>query len=255
MHKNNQCGSDIIMLQEIENKRVLFKIASSLPKHCGYKYFGLIEGSDKRGIDIGFISRFPKTKHKLIKYPKFPDDKKRRDLYQVDFNVYGKKVSVVGNHWPSMGTKNMQVRMRAAKILGKFMRESDADLSLAVGDFNTSEHKEQPVYTYLKRYVRDAVMILGKKNINMLGSHFYKGEWEYLDRILVSKKSFEDTKSSIIPLWKTFHIVNKGLLWEKTYYNKSGSVKFRKGTPKRFSDYFKSGFSDHLPLTMSFQIL
>lgn len=249
----NKCGSDIIFLQEVENIRVISDIATHLPKHCGYKYYGLIEGPDKRGIDIGFISRFPKTKHRLIDYPLYAGDKKRRSLYQANFNVYGRDISVIGNHWPSMGTKDVLVRKRAAYLLGKAFRESTADATIAVGDFNTSVHKEPEVYTYLKRYVRDALMMNIKPN--MPGSHFYRGHWDFLDRIFVTKKSYEGPTASIRPLWESFRVIHRGLLWDRDIYGKNGKLKYKKGTPRRFSDYFKSGYSDHLPLTMTFELL
>lgn len=263
-YKPNHCGADIIFLQEVENKRVLRDIAQNLPKHCGYKYFGLKEGPDKRGIDVGFISRFKLIKDRLIDYPVYPGDKKRRSLYQANFNVDGKVVSVIGNHWPSMGTKDTRVRMRAAKLLSKAFRESKADLTVAVGDFNTSEHKEQAVYTYLKRYVRGPLMM--GVIPNMPGSHYYQKTWEFLDRIFVSKKSFDIPNPKIVPIWESFHVVNRGLLWDRSIRGKKCAesskdklgrcpFKYVKGTPKRFSEWFKSGYSDHLPITMSFQVL
>ena len=36
-YKQNGCGADIIMLQEVENIRVMKDLFNGLPKKCGYK--------------------------------------------------------------------------------------------------------------------------------------------------------------------------------------------------------------------------
>ena len=52
-------GADILVFQEVENSNVLNLLIRNGLGKLGYKYISLIEGPDKRGIDVGMISRFP----------------------------------------------------------------------------------------------------------------------------------------------------------------------------------------------------
>lgn len=248
---NNGCGADIIMLQEIENIRVLKDIYNNLPQKCGYRSFGLLEGPDTRGIDIGFISRFQAVKHTLIDYPRQPGDKARRSHYLATFNVGGEAVSVIGNHWPSLGTPDPKVRVIAAQMLKDAVNKLSSNLIIAVGDFNTSIHKEPVVFNEVYKTFVEASQFNVKPN--MPGSHYYQGNWDFLDHILVAKKSLDPSTAKFRPIWESFFVVNEGLTWPHDQKDNKGKVKYKKGTPKRFSDYYKEGFSDHLPIVMTFE--
>ena len=50
-------GPDIIGLQEVENKRILKQLFKKLDG-AGYEHYVLLEGSDNRGIDTAFISKY-----------------------------------------------------------------------------------------------------------------------------------------------------------------------------------------------------
>ena len=187
----------------------------------------------------------PVIKHSLIDYPLHPGDRKRRSHYQVTFKVANRSVTVVGNHWPSLGTKDPIVRLRAAELLIKAVGKMRASLIIAVGDFNTSIHKEPQVFNKVYEYFQEANNIKGFVP-NMRGSHYYRGKWAFLDHILVARKNLKRQTAKFAPLWDSFYVVNRGLVWDRNVKGKNGKIKYKKGTPRRFSDYFKAGFSDHL---------
>ena len=49
---------DIVVFQEVENINALQKLKSLGLKDEGYKEIVLVEGTDKRGIDVAIISKF-----------------------------------------------------------------------------------------------------------------------------------------------------------------------------------------------------
>jgi endonuclease/exonuclease/phosphatase family metal-dependent hydrolase len=51
--------SDIVVMQEIENVRVLERLAAVEAAAQGYAHATLVVGNDPRGINIGVLSRFP----------------------------------------------------------------------------------------------------------------------------------------------------------------------------------------------------
>lgn len=251
-YKQNGCGADIIFTQEVENIRVMKDLVNSFPKKCGYRYYGLLEGPDVRGIDIGFISRFKPEGHKLVDYPLQPNDRKRRSIYKVVFKIGGHLVTILGNHWPSLGTKDPKVRMIPAEILAEEVRKSNAELIIALGDFNTSMDIEPEVFSKVYETFTDAPK-MGYQT-NLPGTHVYRGHWGFLDHIFVAKKSLHK-KAKIQPLWKSFYILNKGLLWKEPRKGRTGNILNAKDTPRRFNDKKGTGFSDHLPIIMSFKVL
>lgn len=52
---------DFIALQEVENLPLLQRLVDEGLAGMGYEHVGLMDGFDGRGIDVGFISRFPIT--------------------------------------------------------------------------------------------------------------------------------------------------------------------------------------------------
>jgi exonuclease III len=52
-------GPDILLLQEVENLKVLKYWNDSYLQSAGYRTIELVEGSDPRGIDVALMSRFP----------------------------------------------------------------------------------------------------------------------------------------------------------------------------------------------------
>ena len=58
---NDGHGPDIIALQEVENVRILERLRLDYLEGLGYQPAVLLEGKDKRGIDVAFLSKFPAT--------------------------------------------------------------------------------------------------------------------------------------------------------------------------------------------------
>lgn len=232
-------GPDILVLQEIENVKVLEKIMKeAMP---GNKYFmALIEGDDSRGIDVGVISKYPilsKVRHPLVISGQRVNT---RGITEVNISVQGKKVIVFANHWPSQGSP-AQLRAASAKLLTKIAKRKKADLILAVGDFNTLPTDVPYPFNDLPDFI-DSETEARKVNLKLHpGTHFYNRTWNSLDRIFVHKNS------TLGPDYKSFQIMNHPFLMGIDSYSNLPA-------PKRFNMRTGEGHSDHLPITLNIPI-
>ena len=97
-------GPDIIGLQEVENKRILKQLFKKL-EEAGYKHSVLLEGSDNRGIDTAFISKYKIIKSKLHKIQFSGGTKQQigdtREIHESVFSVNDKKITVFNVHFPA----------------------------------------------------------------------------------------------------------------------------------------------------------
>lgn len=249
-------GADVVVLQEVENKSVLKMLFNNYLKDLNYGYFSLIEGPDRRGIDVAVVSRYPILEDRAYEVELIPySSRATRTLLEVVIKVHGKLVTVFANHWPSQRNSD-ETRRRAARKLEEITLKSASDLVVAAGDFNTSKTNIlNSINSYLLAHYED-VEVKGRafSQVDALGTHWYRGKWESLDKILVLKRSL--SASDIRVDYTTFDILNapfmlRDLTWTDYATNREY---FSKGIPHRFNDHYKEGYSDHLPVVIEFQL-
>ena len=254
---NQGRGADIIVFQEVENKRVLKQLVDIGLKGMGYKYISLIEGPDTRGIDIGMISRLPilsETLHK-VDISEAQRGRTTRGILEVKFKLGNKHITVFGNHWPSQGN-NDKTRLIASEVLSKLIRGASSHLVLATGDFNqTKNDYPHGINQNILPLVED-VEELGRKDASETspGTHWYRGVWESLDRIFISKKSLQ--KTNIYPDYNSFDIIDMNFMvtdLEWTDFD-SGTVYYDENIPWRYNSKKLVGFSDHLPVAITINL-
>ena len=97
-------GPDIIGFQEIENINILERLFKLLEPH-GYKYYALVEGNDKRGIDNAFISKYKilSTKLHQIKFTGATKDQigDTRPILEGVFELGEHDISIFNVHFPA----------------------------------------------------------------------------------------------------------------------------------------------------------
>ena len=230
-------GPDIIFVQEVENKNVLSKLVSKGLGGMGYQHIELLEGDDKRGIDVGIISRFPIVRsqiHSIINGDRIDT----RGILEVELEVEDQKVVLFNNHWPSQGNPTSH-RVASAQQLSKLAERhvKTADLILAAGDFNTIESEVPYPLSFLTNF-EDVVAMARKAGYTIHpGTHYFKGEWGSLDRVFVHKSS------AIKPKLSTVEIMNRDFVLR----NENGVM-----VPNRFNHVNAEGFSDHLGIGVEF---
>jgi endonuclease/exonuclease/phosphatase family metal-dependent hydrolase len=240
---------DIIAFQEVENIRVLKMLVDSGLRGEGYQTISLIEGPDPRGIDVGIISKYPLASR--VKYHNIdlssafePGEsvKLTRGVLETTFNVNGKKLTVMTNHWPSQNNDD-ETRVIAAKVLINAVSKVSNPV-VVTGDFNTVESDEInaietmmlapnskiPFYDVEKVHYND-------KKARQRGTHFYRGEWSSLDRFFVRK---DQVGHSITPDWRSYRVFKKD-------YMLKFDQDYLEYVPLRFDPENMRGCSDHLP--------
>lgn len=240
-------GPDILVLQEVENLRALNRLNNA---GLNYPTAILVEGADKRGIDVAVLSRLPQYKSaKLhpIPFLDVPEDRvaDTRGILQVDLKLPNNDiVSVFGVHFPApFHPTNM--REQAFDHLNRLLRDLPRGrLALAAGDFNVPEQEDKE--TDLVNKKTKNLWIVGHKVgcATCPGTNFFepKNSWSFLDMVMWST-GFEETSSKWMALKESVRI-----------YNTHPEQMTSEGGPKRYESAGPSGVSDHWPLAVDLKL-
>lgn len=269
--KNNQVGKVIsssggwdipvvIGLAEVESKQVGDLLTKASPlKDLNYGYLHQ-ESQDRRGIDVMLLYRkdyyTPIATHFYpVDYPVDSTFKSRDILYSK--GVLAKDtLHVFVNHWPSKyGGAMATVPLREAAALTLKVR-TDSILSLdpmakiiIMGDLNDAAHepsliKALGVVRYEEPLPDNALVNLSWPIIDAhKGSHKYKGVWDVIDHIIVSKGLLEGVGLQTKP---------DGMSVVELDYLLEDDDRYLGTQPKRtYKGYtYHGGYSDHLPVLL-----
>ena len=234
---DNGRGPDIIALQEVENISILERLRSNHLTSLGYQPPVLLEGKDKRGIDVAFLSKFPITDARLHPIT-FPSSLKRRagdtrPILEASFELpNGETLTGFSIHFPAPyhPTEMREVAYTRLNAIISSLPQSQA--VFAAGDFNTTR-EEDADKKMLSRWVRPTWQIAHDLCRACPGTSYYppKDDWSFLDMVL-----WRET-----PGWQ---------MTDSFLANKTVEQVLPNGTPKRFQLPEASGVSDHWPLVM-----
>ena len=230
-------GPDIIALQEVENISILERLRTDYLTGLGYQPAVLIEGKDKRGIDVAFLSKLPITEAKLhpITFPK-PLKKRAGDtrpILEASFELpNGKTLTGFSVHFPAPYHPTEMREVAYTKLNSIVTALPKTQAVFAAGDFNTTI-EEDTNKGMLKRWVRPTWQVAHDLCDACPGTSYYppKDDWSFLDMVL-----WRETQN-----WK---ITGSFLA------NQTSEQVLPNGTPKRFQLPEASGVSDHWPLVM-----
>jgi endonuclease/exonuclease/phosphatase family metal-dependent hydrolase len=242
-HTDQGKGPDVLMLAEVENLKVLTRLAQIELKDLGYQTVVLIEGPDLRGIDPGFISKFPlvgKPQLHLIPYTdpnpeQLKYAKRSRGILEATVRLPNKKeVTFLIGHFPSQSNPTAW-RKQAVEFATKKMIEYNQQGRSVImgGDLNIIPEEEKD-YGYFSKIFSTAGAVshlVGCQKCE--GSHNYKGEWSFLDVMIYGNK-IDQAGLTLIP--------------ESITVLKVAHHMKRNGTPLDFREDKKEGVSDHYPL-------
>lgn len=252
-------GVAVLGVSEVENIGCLEDLAAqpALKKH-NYQSI-LIEGPDKRGVDVGLLYN-PKyfTVDKVVSYPFTMPEKPdffTRDQLLVSGEFCGERMHFIVVHWPSRygGEKRSRPLRNAAADVTRHIVDSLTAINkhakvVVMGDMNDDPNNQS-----CEDHMGGKSKVTKMKDGDMYntvyphfkegqGSLAYRGAWNNFDQIIVSEgllgKDFSTFK-----FYKTI-IFNKNFLKNQTGYFK--------GTPKRTmaGGSWLGGYSDHLPVYM-----
>lgn len=237
-------GPDILIVQEVENLNILERLRVNHLKDGDYNPAILLEGPDKRGIDVGMISRLPlasRPRLHLVDLTKVAKEEGRpagttRGILEARFLLPdGKKLTVFGVHFPSQGSPTSYRKVAIEKLNALKKTRPYYEYVIAAGDFNITSEEDAREGLFSKKLAEHWYVShqLGCKDCQ--GTHNYRGSWSFLDAILFSKNFkygawLVDKESIRIPN-KSIYQINH---W---------------GAPARFDQGVgQKGVSDHWPL-------
>jgi hypothetical protein len=253
----------IVGLCEVENRKVLNDLVygTYLPR---YDYSVLhFESNDPRGIDIGIIYR--KNIVKLLHSEPLIPEGYDSASFHTRFVLYSKwlisddTVHLFLNHWPSRRGGVLPGEELRKSIASMVRQRSDSITMcsggtagiIIAGDFNCSpDDGEMIIITGSMdneaqgRYINISAAMSGE----IPGTYKYRGAWEMIDQIIVSKPLIDKNR-------KVFTSAeNSGVFSPDFLLRKDNS--FTGVTP--FSTYtgyrYSGGFSDHLPVFIDLRI-
>ena len=246
LQANDGRGPDIVVLQEVENISMLQRLGERLPD-SDYLPPILIEGDDRRGIDVAFLSRLPLLSEPVLReasFDAFPDRAgDTRDVLEASFRLPdGAVLTGFAVHFPAPFHPT-GMREAAYEHLNQ-LRDAlpDDHHVFAAGDFNTtsSEDDEQNI---LERFVRPHWQIAHEFGCESCrGTQYYapNDSWSYLDMILFSPARGAETT------WR----IRADSAW---IGNRTEAQVSLSGTPERFNAAELRGVSDHWPLVVTIE--
>lgn len=267
----NNLDSDIIALQEIENRDLMKLLVKKLPQ---YNYYSFIKYSDS-SVGVGFLSKIKIKENRSIDV-KFTN-KLFRPILETTFIYESVEFKVFNNHWPSKAVGE-SYRVKYAKNLQDRLEQLPKDYDyILVGDFNSNYDEmitfkknqklnntsgitgiNQILNTSIKdRLVTfdDVLKIKQRVHFNTWldlpieerFSNKFKKQSNTPDNIILSPALFDTKKVSYIP--NSFRVFKPNYLYENNIVNRwqmSGSKYNKK--------HKGEGYSDHLPIYAQFSI-
>lgn len=244
-------GADNLMLVEVENINILKMLVNDYLKSAGYQTVVLIEGPDNRGIDPAFVSKFPmKGEPKLHIIPYHDSDpeqlkwaKRSRGILEVTVSLPNKKeVTFLVAHFPSQMNPTAwraQAVDFAKNLISQYEKQGRA--VIFGGDLNISAREEdsEKFFKSTLSSVGQVSHLVGCQSCE--GSHYYKGEWSFLDALVFSNNLKKAAGLELIPS-------------SITDIRTAVSMK-RNGTPLPFKPETLEGASDHFPLYMRLKLV
>ncbi len=258
----NPDGLAILGVSEIENRNVVEDLISQ-PKLKNRNYHIIhFDSYDNRGIDLALIyspKYFSPTHAKPVPVKIYDGTKQifTRDILVVSGLLMGEQVTFMVNHWPSRrGGESLTNpwRISAAsecrKIADSLLTINPDSRIVIMGDLN-----DEPTSPSVKNYIKTSGNLKKLKQGEMFNTmeHFfvrgigtlaYKDAWGLFDQIIISDGWIRDSKKGLV-FEKSF-IFNKEFLLQKTGKYKGYPLRTFNGNEYAY------GFSDHLPVFISF---
>ncbi len=190
---NQGLGPDILLLQEVENKKVLERLNQKYLSEAGYTIH-YISGRDENGLGLAILTRFPQHAQAEYKEIDFIKPLKTRGILYVPLILKDKSILHVFNfHFPPQA-KGTIFREQAMSFLNKWRSKLFVNAQvIAAGDTNITTPEEKVIYPklgfphwFLSHYE-------GCKNC--LGTIYYppSDSWSFFDVIFFSSTLYDNS--------------------------------------------------------------
>lgn len=228
-----QKGPDFVVLQEIENARVVEDICNTLPFKSKYEIAVFVPPEKGVAFGTAVLSRLPVIR--VTSHTVAVSHTGVRPLLHCEFQFQESTFHLFCVHWKSKYGKNdsSSIRLLQENLLIEQLKNLELQnphyMALSCGDFNQTEEE----FTLMNEYWNPWGEIAGG------GSYYYQGNWERIDHVFCS------------PVLHN----NEGV--EATGFKALKDAKFLTsgGLPARYELYNGKGYSDHLPILIEITCL
>ena len=243
-------GPDIVALQEVENIGILERLRTEYLAAAGYGPGILIEGDDRRGIDVAFLTRLelaePARLHR-IDFTGAGEDRvyDTRGILEATFiRPDGTLLTGYSVHFPAPFHPT-EMREAAYRALNELRAGLPPDRdAFAAGDFNTTSREDREK-DMLARFAHPYWTVAHEVGCDgCKGTSYYapRDDWSFLDMILWSPAKNRGEKAT----WR--------LRTESVQVAAAAPGQLRPdGTPWRFEMPAAAGISDHLPVVVTIE--
>lgn len=239
---------DVVAFCEVENRKVLEELVYGT--YLSKFNYGIIheESPDKRGIDVCLIYRRDKVDIESFDYwlpaGANRDEFGSRSVLCAKMIAGTDTIHLIMNHWPSRkggvlaaGKLRGQIALMVQEKADSIETKDGGRANIIIaGDFNCTPAGQEILL------LDNFVNLFEKEALKGLGTYRYKGVWEMIDQVLVSKKLA--TRESGL------HVEKQGIFMAD--FLMTGDPVYPGLSP--FSTYrgyrYQGGFSDHLPLLL-----
>ena len=261
-------GAACVGVSEVENIGCLYDLCRVLKEKYNRHYEPiLLEGPDRRGVDVGFLYNPAMFKPVSTKgyelHAHYADGgvvKSRLQLWvsgymlDDDRKIVRDKLHISVNHWPSRygGEESSRATRDTAAMLCKqvcdsiYLKEPRAKI-IVMGDLNDDPFNHSCAVVMGAKKTREEVGEQGffntmwQKLDRGIGSLAYQGSWNLFDQIFISE-----------PLMNAQLEEGKWVYWKSQIFNKDFLTVQEgkdKGTPPRTvkSGVWQNGYADHYP--------
>lgn len=259
---------DVLCVQEVENRRVLEDLAALLAKPpYGHPFPHLAhrESEDRRGIDVGLLSRFPVTHSELRE-----DVHGLRGALASTLDIEGAPLTVIVCHWKSWVGEpeaNIVTRLREALAVraevDRLRAEDPLRALVVAGDFNDNHDGHSLLQGLAASTDRQRVSsdpegrllynVLGELPPDRLGSYYFarRKVWNTFDALIIPPGMLSPPGDSG-PAWRLARDGAAVSVFRiPEMLETDGRPKpFRRVRLKDGTDSYAEGYSDHLPVTM-----
>ena len=255
---------DIVILQEIENNRVIEDLCKQLPNNAGYPYALCPTFPGKSAFTTVILSKYPiesfRVHHLYTEKPL-----SLRPLTEALINTGSKEhprlLTVFAVHWKSKSGASESASVRAlqeSQLINK-IREHTAKRPqipfLVCGDFNQPLEEFKDLNTLDVCWNTEEYLSETENGRQPKGSYYFKNSWEKIDHIFYAGKSYfdsyEDTDDN-----NTDYDGYKGNVYiePNAFFVLYEPPLIDNGKPVRYNVLTGEGYSDHLPLGFRFKI-
>lgn len=234
-------------LCEVENDSCLRDLTRrSELRQMDYDYL-ITEGPDARGVETALLYQslfFRVVEHRGVRIPSVEHGyRPTRDILYVKGVLYtGDTLHLAVVHFPSRARSSSATsanRMLAAKTLRHLADSLCDEAFLVMGDFNA-----EPSDIIFRSVLLDSesplisLVTQNKKRLRKAeGTYVFRGQWGYLDHILITAPVRKWISGEAYPFKRPFMLTEKGV----PYRNYLGSA-------------YRRGYSDHLPIVVDMVI-